>query len=156
MTRRLLAALVLTAALLTVVAAPAQSQPSVTPRCSAVAHLSPSNEVRVPPAPVDSQAFGIAVVRIEGTTLDFDVTIVNLARETFVAGHIHNAVAGVNGPIVVHLFDGPPTDPIVFVQHDSVEISAEAAAAICGNLAGYYVNYHTTVEQAGATRGQLG
>jgi hypothetical protein len=34
------------------------------------------------------------------------VAIVNPARESFFAGHIHTAAAGVNGPIAVTLFTG--------------------------------------------------
>src|SRR6266699_217486 len=49
-------------------------------------------------------------VRTDGT-IEFKTQINNKNRETFVAGHIHQAPAGVAGPVVVPLFvsPAPPT-----------------------------------------------
>jgi CHRD domain len=155
--RRLTAVLVLATAVATLLlVAPAGAQ-TTTPRCTSFTALKPSNEVRTPPVtdPVESKAFGFALVRIRGTTLHISVVIVNLAGETFTAGHIHEAAAGANGPIVVPLFSGS-SNALVFTQFDSLQIDPTLAARICGNLAGFYVNYHTTQDPQGATRGQLG
>jgi hypothetical protein len=105
--------------------------------------------------PTTSRASGATLVRINGTTVRFATVIGNPAREQFVAGHIHVAPVGVNGPIVVPLFAGV-NDRRLFTQFDTVEdIDAELAAAICADPAAYYVNYHTMEFPGGAVRGQL-
>jgi hypothetical protein len=147
--RRLLAVLALAVTVAVLFAAPGGAQ-SASTRCTAFAVLKPGNEV---PA-TDSQATGAALVHINGTRLTFTVAIANPARETFTRGHIHTGAAGVNGPILVTLFEGS-SDRRLFTQFDSIQITAENAAAICGNLAGHYVNYHTTDNPGGAIRGQL-
>lgn len=153
--RRLLAVLALVAAAALLAAAPSAAN-TTSARCTAFAVLTPGNEVRPPNTtdPVESRARGAAFVRIKGTKLRFKVVIFNPARETFTAGHIHVGARGQNGPVVVPLFAGS-SDRLVFVQSDTLRISADTAAAICGNLAGYYVNYHTTQDPEGAVRGQL-
>ncbi len=59
-----------------------------------------------------------------------------------------------NGPVVVDLFDGS-SDSRLFTQFETKEITQAQADAICGNLAGHYINYHTTADPVGAVRGQL-
>lgn len=153
--RRLLLAF---AAVLVVLAAtaPTAAQGDVATKCVAYTVLKPGNEIRPPdtPDPVESRAFGAAVVFVNGTTLSFSVAIVNPARETFTLGHIHVGAAGTNGPPVVDLFTGSAS-PRLFLQPDRLTIDANVAAAICGNVAGYYINYHTTQDPQGAVRGQL-
>ncbi len=155
--RRLLLAYVLVAALFAlVVTAPTGAQSEPATKCVAYTVLKPGNEFREPDTtdPVESRAFGAAVVLVNGTRLSFSVAIVNPARETFVAGHIHEGAAGTNGGIVVELFSGS-ANPRLFVQADRVTITDETAAKICGDVAGHYVNYHTTQDPQGAVRGQL-
>jgi hypothetical protein len=83
------------------------------------------------------------------------VAIVNPARKSFFAGHIHTTTAaGVNGPIAMTLFTGS-TDRKLIVQAARVQIEATTAAAICADPAGHYFNYHTTDFPGGAIRGQL-
>jgi hypothetical protein len=120
----------------------------------AFAVLKPGNEVRPPNTtdPVESRATGATLVHINGDRVSFSVVIANPAREEFIAGHIHIGAAGVNGPIVVPLFAGS-NDRRLFTQFDSV--TDPDAASVCGNLAGHYVNYHTTQDPQGAVRGQL-
>jgi hypothetical protein len=154
--RRLLIVVALVA-LAVVAAAPAGAQDEAMTKCAAFTVLKPGNEVRPPDTtdPVESRATGAAFVAIKGTKLFFTVAISNPARETFIAGHIHQAPAGQNYGIVVPLFDGS-SSPRIFTQAGVLDIDADLAAAICGNLAGYYVNYHTTQDPQGAVRGQLG
>ncbi|MGH3038193.1 MAG: CHRD domain-containing protein [Gaiellaceae bacterium] len=148
--RRLLAVLVLVAALaLLVVSTPAGATGETT-KCTAYAVLKADNEV----PPSGSKAFGAALVHVNGTKLSFSVAIVNPARESFFAGHIHVGAAGVNGPVQVLLFSGS-TDRRLIVQAARLDISETLAAAICADPAGYYVNYHTTDFPGGAVRGQL-
>jgi CHRD domain len=154
--RRLFAVLALVVALAAlVVSTPAGATDEAT-KCTAYAVLKPGNEVRPPDTtdPVESKALGAALVHIDGTQLSFSVAIANPARETFVAGHIHVGAAGVNGGVLVTLFGGS-NDRKFFFQAARIDITAEQAAQICGDLAGHYVNYHTTQDPMGAVRGQL-
>lgn len=126
-------------------------------RCVFNTLLLPENEVRPPgsPDPVESTAKGHAQVKIRvGDTLEYKVFILNRGNETFVAGHVHRAPAGANGPVVVPLFSGSTAERI-FVQHAEVGIDGALADEICGGPMGFYVNYHTTQDPGGAVRGQL-
>ena len=145
--RRLLAVLALAAAVVLLVAVPGGAQTTAT-KCTAFAVLKPGNEV----PPSNSRATGAALVHINGDRVSFTVVIANPAREEFTRGHIHIGAAGVNGDIVVTLFEGS-NDRRLFTQFDSV--TEANAASVCGNLAGHYVNYHTAANPGGAIRGQL-
>jgi hypothetical protein len=103
-----------------------------------------------------SPATGATQIKVRNDgTIEFHTHILNPDKETFVAGHIHLAPAGVAGPVVQPLFVDGPTSERQIIQ--SGEVSNPAlGAAICANPSAYYVNYHTTLFPAGATRGQLG
>jgi hypothetical protein len=134
---------------------PAGAQDASSTKCTSATVLKPGNEVREDDSdPVESRAFGAAVIHIQGTKLFFSVAIVNPAREEFFAGHIHIGAAGTNGDVRVLLFQGS-SSPRLFVQADSLDIGEANAKAICGDLSGHYVNYHTTQDPQGAVRGQL-
>jgi hypothetical protein len=149
--RRVIAMLFAIAVLAALAAAtPAAATGDAATKCAAYAVLKPGNEV----PPTASKTLGAAAIHIDGTTLSFAVTIANPKRETFVAGHIHVGAAGVNGPVVVPLFSGS-NDRKLFFQAARITIDEEDAIAICGNLAGHYVNYHTEDFPGGALRGQL-
>jgi hypothetical protein len=147
--RRLLAVLALAVVVAVVAAAPAGAQTAT--KCTAFAVLKPGNEV----PPTTSRASGATLMRIDGTRLSFTTIIANPGREVFFAGHIHPGPAGVNGPPLITLFNGPDTDRRLFTQFESIEIPEAQAAAVCGDLAGHYVNYHTRDFPGGAVRGQL-
>jgi hypothetical protein len=155
--RRMLAVFALAVAVALLAAAPAGAQTSST-RCTAFAVLTPGNEVREPGTtdPVESRASGATLVHIDGSTVRFATAISNPAREEFILGHIHRGVAGVNGGIVVDLFDGMSTRRL-FTQFDTGALRPpfNNPAEICANPAGFYVNYHTTQDPQGAVRGQL-
>jgi hypothetical protein len=120
--------------------------------CVFTTQLRATNEV----PPTNSDAFGHTQikVRVDGT-IEFKTHIVNPANETFVAGHIHAAATGVNGPVVQPIFEGGPTSDGQIMQSGERENPA-LGAAICANPELYYVNYHTTANPGGAIRGQLG
>jgi hypothetical protein len=104
-----------------------------------------------------STATGHTQIKIRNDgTLEFKTHILNPDAETFIAGHVHNAPAGVAGPIVVPLFTGPATSARHIVQTGSTAIATALATAICAHPEIYYVNYHTTAFPGGAIRGQLG
>jgi hypothetical protein len=132
-------------------ATPAAATGDAATKCAAYAVLKPGNEV----PPTASKTLGAAAIHINGTTLSFAVTIANPGRESFFAGHIHTGAAGANGPVLITLFSGPDTNRKLFFQAARIQISETDAAAICGNLAGHYVNYHTRENPGGALRGQL-
>jgi CHRD domain len=96
-------------------------------------------------------------VRTDGT-IEFKTHILNKNGETFVAGHIHQAPAGVAGPIVVPMFvsPSPPTSARHIKQNGVATPNAGTTGAqLCANPTAYYVNYHTTAFTGGAIRGQL-
>jgi hypothetical protein len=134
------------------------------------APLSPANEV---PAIANAEASGRGAVQITmnvtrdssnvitGGTVTFHVQLAGFPNDTSpTAAHIHNAAAGVNGPIVVDtgllastglaFSDGTAT----FTARD---VSANAAVinAIVANPANYYFNIHSRLNPAGFARGQL-
>jgi hypothetical protein len=65
--------------------------------------------------------------------------------------HIHEGVAGENGPVVVPL-EPPDANG---VSSGCVEVSRELALAIIQDPENYYVNVHTSDFPDGALRGQL-
>jgi CHRD domain len=82
----------------------------------------------------------------------------NKDRETVVAGHVHVGAVGVNGDIVVELFVPPaPATSARHIKQGGVVTpeTGTTGAALCENPSAYYVNYHTTVFEGGAIRGQL-
>jgi CHRD domain len=96
-------------------------------------------------------------VRANGT-IEFKTHILNQDGETFVAGHIHQALVGVAGPIVVPLFVSPaPATNARHIKQSGVATpnAGTTGADLCTNPSAYYVNYHTTAFTGGAIRGQL-
>jgi hypothetical protein len=65
------------------------------------------------------------------------------------AAHIHKAVKGKAGPVVVPLFSGTPK------KSGCVSASKSLVAAIIKKPGSYYVNVHTAKYPGGAVRGQL-
>ena len=106
-----------------------------------------------------STAKGHTLVKVrDDGTIEFKTQILNTGNETFVAAHIHQAPAGVAGPVVVPLFVSPaqPTSARHIKQSGAVTPNAGTTGAnLCSNPSAYYVNYHTTPFPAGAIRGQL-
>jgi CHRD domain len=124
--------------------------------CSLSTQLLAENE----PQGSTSEAFGHTLIKVRNDlTLAWKSHIVNPAAENFVAGHIHVAPAGVNGPVVVPLFPAPGAGPSSEQQikdEGETTVSQALAEDICQNPDAYYVNYHTSANPGGAIRGQLG
>ncbi len=94
----------------------------------------------------DPDGTGSATVSVNTGTNEvcWDVKVAGLS--TVVAAHIHNAVAGVSGPVKVD-FAG--------LLSGCQIIAAPLATDIAANPANYYVNVHSTEFTGGAIRGQL-
>jgi hypothetical protein len=97
-----------------------------------------------------------SVVRVgPGGSLCYRVYARGVAPIT--GAHIHEAPAGVNGPIVVSFTAPPVTQPNgTQVIRGCADVGKELAQDILANPSNYYVNVHTGEFPAGAIRGQLG
>jgi CHRD domain len=123
--------------------------------CVLHAKLSANNET----TGSTSTAKGHTLVKVRNDgTIQFKTQIHNGGHETFVAGHVHQAPAGVAGPVVVPLFvpPAPATSARHIKQRGTATPNAGTTGAdMCQNPSAYYVNYHTTAFPGGAIRGQL-
>jgi hypothetical protein len=122
------------------------------------ARLSGANEV--PAADPDGDGKADVEWEINGNEICFDIKFDDTGTPN--RGHIHIGVAGVNGGIVVPLFElvGMPADE----RNDQLEegrlqdcepADPAVLAAIAANPQGYYVNLHNARFPGGAIRGQL-
>jgi len=139
-----------------------------------LALMQPQNEV---PAITDTSSANVVmyfhgVVDSAGNVLsgsvDFDVQAKFSSAVTVTGLHIHNAAAGVNGPILIPT-DVNGTDKSVTVDSTgrvriqkqvqfpstTPAISVATIQDLLANPQNYYINIHTTVNPGGAMRGQL-
>ena len=71
--------------------------------------------------------------------------------------HIHEAPAGVNGPVLITLFHFGPAAPSTEREFSGcVDADRDEILEIMQQPEEYYVNVHSTEKPAGAVRGQLG
>lgn len=156
----------------TVTAAVATTQsPSPTPQTKFVfsADLKPSNEFP-PITNAEASCAGKGTFTLN-TTKDAsgNITAANAVFETDITGcpadakinigHIHKAAAGANGGVVVNsgLAAGELTLTAGAGKINKTTPTVEAALAtdIIANPAGYYMNWHSTLNPGGILRGQL-
>ena len=130
------------------------------------ARLSGAQEV--PAADPDGSGKAVVEIDVEAGEVCFDVKSLS-DTATPNRGHIHEAPAGVNGPIVVPFFElrPPPADPGAPAsdpRNDEIEqgriqdcVPGDPAvlARIVANPAGFYVNVHNTRFPGGSLRCQL-
>ena len=128
------------------------------------AQLLASNEVP-PISNADLNAFGNVTVVVDTATnvYFFDWSVNNVAAPSIILSHIHEAPAGVNGPVRVDSGISP-TSPIPVVNggaafSKSGIVPATDAAGITqrllANPSGFYFNVHSTLNPGGVVRGQL-
>jgi len=102
------------------------------------------------PNPGDPDGGGTARVTVNPgqARICYELTVSNIAPAT--AAHIHEAPAGVAGPIRVNL--AAPSDGD---SSGCVAVTRKLALEILKDPADYYVNVHNTAFPGGAVRGQL-
>jgi Na+-translocating ferredoxin:NAD+ oxidoreductase RnfG subunit len=154
--RRLILCLVVACAVTALTASVGSAKSDRGVVCVLHAKLAAKNEV--PPTTSTAKGHTHIKVRTDGT-IEFKTQINNRDHENFVAGHVHRAAVGFNGPIVVELFvpPAPATSARHIKQRDVVTPEAGTTGAdLCQNPSAYYVNYHTSPGfPDGAIRGQL-
>jgi hypothetical protein len=103
------------------------------------------------PTSGDPDGIGSASVRVNvgKKQVCVDLTVSGIAPA--LAAHIHEAPAGIAGPVVVPL-DAPTTG----TSSNCYSITRQLAKEILKDPADYYVNVHNAAYPAGALRGQLG
>jgi hypothetical protein len=112
------------------------------------------------PGQGDLDARGVAVVEINTWTDEICWKIlVKGIQLPAAAAHIHQAPAGVNGPIVVD-FTAPTAGSSLLLQRLNIGfargcVTSSFADAIGTNPSGFYVNVHNGEFPPGAVRGQL-
>jgi hypothetical protein len=102
----------------------------------------------------DPDGSGTATVLIRDTDATLCYAILVTGIDTPTLAHIHEGVAGTNGPIVVPLTPPEAGDPGV-VSDCITGVDATLLNNIRQNPLGFYVNVHNDTFPDGAARGQL-
>jgi hypothetical protein len=98
---------------------------------------------------------------IQSASAEFDYTLSNVpATDVIILSHIHNAAAGVNGPVRIDSGITPstgltPNNGTVTFSKSGLTAAPSVAADLLANPANYYFNVHSNVNPGGAARGQL-
>jgi hypothetical protein len=102
------------------------------------------------PGPGDSKGSGTAQITLNPAKGEvcYDMTVRGIQAST--AAHIHQGVAGREGPVRVSL-DAPKTGSVKGCKI----VDANVVQDIMQNPANYYVNVHNAEHPKGAVRGQL-
>ena len=102
------------------------------------------------PGPGDPDGLGHAALTLNPgrSEICYTLTVTGITPAT--AAHIHRAVAGQAGPIVVTL--RPPTSG---TSRDCATADPQLIRNVIEHPANYYVNVHNADYPAGAIRGQL-
>lgn len=105
------------------------------------------------PGPGDTDGTGTAEIRLndDDNEVCWDIQVANITLPA-AAAHIHEAAAGVPGPIVVAL-SAPNANGSA---EGCIASTDEQVDDIIADPADYYVNVHTSDLPGGAVRGQLG
>jgi CHRD domain/Protein of unknown function (DUF3455) len=98
------------------------------------------------------QGQALETIGIQGNTLSYSIAWRGIGTPT--EAHIHAAGPGVDGPIVVTLFDTPRTTGDLASGTVTVA-DADLLAALRSNPSGFYTDLHTTDFPDGAARAQL-
>src|SRR6266850_1093691 len=125
------------------------------------AQLLASNEVP-PVSNADQSAFGSVTVTVDTVSnlYRFDWGVGNVAASSIILSHIHEAAAGVNGPVRVDSLISPAAPIAVVSGNASFSRSgltgpADVTTRLLANPAGFYFNIHSNLNPGGVVRGQL-
>src|SRR5262249_48989475 len=125
------------------------------------AQLLASNETP-PVSNADLNASGSAIVTLNtaDNTMRFDVGVNTLASSVVILAHIHEAAAGVAGPVRIDsgLSPGSPLQVVngsVAFTRTGIAAPADVVTRILANPAGFYFNVHDNLNPGGVVRGQL-
>jgi len=102
------------------------------------------------PGPGDPDGSGTATVTVNPGQRQICYTITVSNIDPARAAHIHEAPAGVAGPVLVTLLA-----PAIGSSSGCVTVTRELALEILKDPEDYYVNVHNAAYPAGAVRGQL-
>lgn len=118
------------------------------------ADLDGKQEVPTPggPAVGDEDGSAKALVEVRGDRVTFALEWKKTAQLTL--GHLHQGVAGQNGPVKVNLFTTPMPETLSAAAGQTV-VDPKLAEEIRKNPAGFYLNLHSTDRPGGAVRAQL-
>jgi hypothetical protein len=111
------------------------------------------------PGPGDPNGKGEFAAVLSGDTMCYSFYAKKIGSAA--ASHIHDAVAGASGPVIITLI--LPTQSGVSecktavpdADDTNVTMSVSELAALKANPSDFYVNVHTSAFPAGAIRGQL-
>src|SRR5262245_54784266 len=125
------------------------------------AQLFSSNEVP-PVSNADAGAFGQVFVTLDTSTniFRFDWSVQGVAAPSLILSHIHEAAAGVNGPVRIDSLI-TPANPVPVVNgsasfsRGNLPGPADVVQRLLANPAGFYFNIHSTLNPGGVVRGQL-
>lgn len=113
------------------------------------ATLDGASEVTAQGGDLDGTGTATILVNPGRNQVCYSISVSGIAPST--VAHIHEAPAGVSGPVVVGL-----SAPTSGTSQGCVTITRELAKEIIQNPSDYYVNVHNAEFRAGAVRGQLG
>lgn len=123
-----------------------------------VADLTGDEEV----PPVQTDASGTATFTVQGSTVDFTIDVTEI--EDAVAAHIHSGEAGVNGAVLVPLFESGASPfsgsgELVSGMFDAGDVVGDSVSydQIVDRLGDgtLYANVHTLANPPGEIRGQI-
>ena len=103
------------------------------------------------PGPGDPDGFGSATISVNPgqERVCYSITVSDIAPASM--AHIHEAEAGMSGPVVVTLMA-----PTGGSSQACATVSRELAKEIIKDPSEYYINVHNSEYPGGAVRGQLG
>lgn len=123
-----------------------------------VFHANLAGDEEVPPVATDAR--GVALFNWDGTTMSFSLTADDIQDVT--AAHIHEGEEGMNGGVVVTLYDGPVIEGGEVIEQGEFSEPDEGVNLTMAELlelmrtGGAYVNVHTEENPGGEIRGQIG
>jgi hypothetical protein len=116
-----------------------------------VLHANLTGAAEVPPADPDGLGSARISVNYGQRRVCWQLSFSNISVPA-IAAHIHEAAAGVNGPVVVPLFTDPNSTGF---SKGCATVTRTLAKKLIQHPERYYVNVHTADFPGGAIRGQL-